>query len=210
MNKKIWVLILLLLPSLAFGLEANYQVKFIGNFSEDIFPGENFPSDPHFSPVNVVSHTKEFALFPTGTLATEGVKIVAETGNPAQLTEELNAAQMVSSVLAFTKSGPIDGSEVVNLNIKVKADSPYISVLSMIAPSPDWVVGVNNFKVYRKGHFIKRAYIPLYAIDAGTDSGADYSSANEATNPPERIHYLRYINGKKIKKPFAFLLIQKI
>jgi len=200
----------MLFPTFAMGLEATYQVKFIGNFSADVFPGDNFPSNPHFSPVNVVSHNKDYTLFKKGGLATAGVQDVAETGNPSELTKELNAAQMVNSVLAFTRTGPVDGDAVVSVTIKVKADAPYLSVLSMIAPSPDWVVGLSSVKLLRKGRFIKRAYAPLYAIDGGTDSGLDYTSRNEVTDPQGVISRLKYIDGKKVKKPHAFILIQKI
>ncbi len=200
----------LLISASAFGLEATYQVKFIGNFTSDIFPGENFPGNPHFSPVNVVSHNKSYKLFPKGTVATEGVKVVAETGNPGPLSLELEAAQNINDVFEYQRTSPLDGDQVASLQITVKKEAPFISVLSMIAPSPDWVVGLNSVKLFKKGRFIQRLYAPLYAIDAGTDSGQDYKSVNESTLPQEKIHRLKYIAGKRVKKPFAFVLIQKL
>ncbi len=204
------LLLLIFLPSMAMGLEATYQVKFIGNFSKDIFKGDNFPKNPHFSPVNIVTHTKDYSLFPKGSLATPGVKDVAETGSPTQLTRELDAAQMVNTVLEYANSGPVDGDVAVSQTITVKGEAHYLSVITMIAPSPDWVVGINSLKLLRNGRFIKRAYAPLYAIDAGTDSGLDYTSPNLPTDPQRKIKRLKYINGKYVKKPHAFLLIQRI
>ncbi len=61
--------------------------------------------------------------------------------------------------------------------IKVKATctNNYLSVISMIAPSPDWVVQINNMPLLRKGKFIKKAYGRLVAYDCGTDSGREFT-----------------------------------
>ena len=53
----------------------------------------------------------------------------------------------------------------------------------MIAPSPDWFVGVHDLPMLENGNWRDTITVPLYAYDAGTDSGVSYRSANSATTP---------------------------
>ena len=58
----------------------------------------------------------------------------------------------------------------------------------MIAPSPDWMVAVNSVELTDPfGAWKDAIVIDLYPIDAGTDSGTDYTSPNDDTNPKENI-----------------------
>ena len=60
----------------------------------------------------------------------------------------------------------------------------------MIAPSPDWFVGVNGVSLCGDSAWVNRLELPLMAQDAGTDSGATFAAPNEATSPQEPIQYL--------------------
>ena len=57
----------------------------------------------------------------------------------------------------------------------VDCDNPYLTALSMIAPSPDWVVQISNMPLMKYGKFIKKRYGQLIAYDCGTDSGRDFT-----------------------------------
>ena len=57
----------------------------------------------------------------------------------------------------------------------------------MIAPSPDWFVGVSGLSLYENGEWISQKVVELVPYDAGTDSGVSYNSANLATANPEPI-----------------------
>ena len=63
----------------------------------------------------------------------------------------------------------------------------YVSVTSMIAPSPDWFVGVSSLDLCQNGSWADEQEVTLYGYDAGTDSGITYTSSNEVTNPPDVI-----------------------
>ena len=58
---------------------------------------------------------------------------------------------------------------------------------TMVAPSPDWFVGVRGVPLIEKGKWVERKSIPLYPYDAGTDSGRTFRSPNAVTGPRENI-----------------------
>ena len=58
----------------------------------------------------------------------------------------------------------------------------------MIAPSPDWFVGVSGLDLLATGEWIEQRVIELFPYDAGTDSGSSYVSPDEPTGSPELIH----------------------
>ena len=60
----------------------------------------------------------------------------------------------------------------------------------MIAPSPDWFVGVDSISLIENNNWVEEKTISLTLFDAGTDSGESYSSQNENTNPTELISKL--------------------
>ena len=57
----------------------------------------------------------------------------------------------------------------------------------MIAPSPDWFVGVSALSLLEDGAWVDEKVIELFPYDAGTDSGASYTSPNLPTGSPEGI-----------------------
>ena len=55
----------------------------------------------------------------------------------------------------------------------------------MIAPSPDWFIGINSFSLLDAGNNWKTGtiMIDMFPYDAGTDSGTGYTSADLVTMP---------------------------
>ena len=61
---------------------------------------------------------------------------------------------------------------------------PLITLVTMIAPSPDWFVGTESLNLRdASGAWQSEITVPMYAWDAGTDSGTGYTSGNANTNP---------------------------
>ena len=62
----------------------------------------------------------------------------------------------------------------------------------MIAPSPDWFVGVFGLSLLdAEGNWVEALTVNLYPWDAGTEGGDDFSFDNAATVPPGTIVSLR-------------------
>ena len=64
---------------------------------------------------------------------------------------------------------------------------PLLSLVTMVAPSPDWFVGINSFNLRPNGSWLDKAIIDLNVYDAGTDDGEIYTSPNQPSSPKESI-----------------------
>lgn len=89
--------------------------------------------------------------------------------------------------------------------------SPLVTVVSMLAPSPDWFVGVSGISLFEDGEFVESKTISLRVYDAGTDNGLTFGSANADTNPAQPISRLTtdsadsdFENGLPIVGTFTF------
>ena len=58
----------------------------------------------------------------------------------------------------------------------------------MIAPSPDWFVGVHDLDLCdSSGQWRSEVVVDLLPYDAGTDSGPSYTSSDADTSPKQAI-----------------------
>ena len=62
-----------------------------------------------------------------------------------------------------------------------------VSLISMIAPSPDWFVGVDSYDLCGPNGWEEMMTMNLLPWDAGTDSGRNFTSEDMATNPVDVI-----------------------
>jgi hypothetical protein len=77
-------------------------------------------------------------------------------------------------------------------NIEVNSQYPLVSFITMIAPSPDWFLGVHDLNLCNTatGEWQDREVKDLFPYDAGTDSGLAFTSGDVVTNPPVNIHLI--------------------
>ena len=76
------------------------------------------------------------------------------------------------------------------VTFEVSEACPAVSVVTMIAPSPDWFIGVSALDLLGEGGWVEELVVELLPYDAGTDSGVSYTSPDEPTDPPEVIRML--------------------
>ena len=173
--------------------DATYKIEFVSNWSAATHPTDFPLTSAHWSPLIGTTHTDAAPFLQVGLIATPGVEQVAETGGTSIITDEINA--LIFSGLAYevingTGLGSGLGSITLN-NVGVDSNFPYISLLTMIAPSPDWIAQINNLKLTDiNGNWQASISVDVYATDAGTDSGTTYTSVNDDTNPAENISSL--------------------
>ena len=164
--------------------ERTYEVVFDATWSSDTHPLE-FPSFPHFSPPIGVVHTAESVVWREGELASPGIEQIAEQGLTFFINDELLALALDGHASASPFNGAFLNSPGGTTSIAV-ATSRYdhLSWVSMLAPSPDWFVGVDALPLHENGEWLEEIVIPLYAYDSGTDDGLSFSSPNaDAQNP---------------------------
>lgn len=166
---------------------ARYRVRFDGTWSAATHP-ISFPPNPHFSPLIGGTHDASVGFWSVGALASTGIKDMAERGLTTPLDNEIGSA-----ITAGTAAGLITGSGInlspgnVSATFDIPQSHPLVTLVSMIAPSPDWFVGVSGLSLLRNGEWVTQQVVPLFAYDAGTDSGTNYTSPNQITSPPQPI-----------------------
>jgi hypothetical protein len=175
---------------------ARYQVTFDATWSAATHPVD-FPGNPHLSPLIGGTHSDRVVLWEPGGVATPGIEAMAERGATSPLDAEIRAA-----VGAGTAEGLIEGGGIshspgrVSGEFAIGRDHPLVTLVSMVAPSPDWFVGVHGLSLVENGDWVEEKTVLLAPYDAGTDSGRTYRSPDSDTVPREPI---REIEGR----PFA-------
>ena len=87
------------------------------------------------------------------------------------------------------KSGnmTINGTEsVMNIEVEVTKDFPYVSLITMLAPSPDWFTGIMKVSLCNasSGMWMDSWTInDIRPWDAGTDDGDKFDAGDAATMP---------------------------
>ena len=188
----------------AAGATATYTVTFTGAWTAEATPG-GVPDGAHFSPLIGGVHNADVAFLEAGGTATPGIESMAERGRTATLTEEIQAAGANALSVLRKDSGPGATASDTFEAVTVTADHPRITLLSMIAPSPDWFVGVFGLSLLdAEGNWADALTVNLYPWDAGTEGGDDFSFDNAATVPPGIIISLRG-KGRFSDAPIATL-----
>jgi hypothetical protein len=196
MMKKLFTLLSfsLFVSTVNYAQDAVYKIEFISNWSSTTHPTDYPTGSAHWSPLIGTTHINAAAFLQLGLLASDGVEQVAETGGTTIITQEINL--LIAAGLAFeviNGSGLSTGLGIITVNdVGVDADFPHITLITMIAPSPDWVAQINNLKLTdTDNNWIPSISMDVYATDAGTDSGVTYTSPNADTNPAENISSLQ-------------------
>lgn len=60
----------------------------------------------------------------------------------------------------------------------------------MIAPSPDWFIGLSNFNLYKNQQWVADTTVKLFVYDAGTEDGDVFGYGSPATVPQQTIQLL--------------------
>lgn len=176
--------------------EATYEVTFRNLLLPRRF-GSKIPAGGLvFSPLAGISHSNRFSVLTVRGYASSEVAMVAKSGNNGPLLEMASAQQ---ERVGFVKSsmgaeGPTLPGNRTTVTVIVDCDHPFITVISMIAPSPDWIVQINNRNMFNtmSGRFTRGMAGTLIAYDAGVDSGRDFTDPSDSsldllTMPPRNI-----------------------
>lgn len=169
---------------------ATYRVVFDATWSATTHP-TNFPSGAHFSPLIGAVHNNGATFWALGDTATRGIEIMAETGGTGTLNAEFRAAIPDRALTVINRRGIGSPGSAAIPGVVVREDFPLVTLVTMIAPSPDWFVGVAGLSLLMDdGRWADELQVVLYPLDAGTDSGTDYRSANRNTSPRQPVRSL--------------------
>ena len=169
-----------------------YTVEVAFNWRAEQLPSSigEFPDGAHFSPVIGAIHTEGNGFFEKGGSSTAGMEAMAETGATTILSQEIEAQVATREALTLfeAQAGSTATQAVEITDINAQDEFVFLSLVSMIAPSPDWFVALQNIPLKdANGNWLDRIEVPLRNLDAGTDSGAVFTAANLNTDPKGRI-----------------------
>ena len=187
------------------GASATYTVTYTGAWTAAATPG-GVPDGAHFSPLIGGVHNADVAFLEAGGVATAGIESMAERGRTATLTKEIEAAGANALSVLRKESGSGATEPSAFEAVVLTADHPRITLLSMIAPSPDWFVGVFGLSLLDEdGSWIEALTVDLHPYDAGTEEGEEFSFDNPATVPQSTIASLRGTGKFSSDAPMATL-----
>ena len=166
------------------GLNARYKLTFNATWSVQTHPNE-FPSSAHFSGLIGMTHNSSVMLFTKGELASDGIKNMAETGGKNPLEMEIQSFISNGTGSNLISGGGINSSPgEVSLEFNIVSTHSLVSLVSMLAPSPDWFIAVSNINLIENNEWVTSKTITIDIYDSGTDNGSTFRSPDEPTLPP--------------------------
>lgn len=166
---------------------ARYEVVFNSTWSAANNPNQ-FPPNPHFSGLVGATHNGRVLFWEAGHKATAGIECMAETGSKLALIKEIDntiSRRNAGRVLSGGGLGTSPGQ--VRLSFNISQSFSRVTLMSMLAPSPDWFVGVSGLELCENGAWVANKTENLFVYDAGTDSGRTYTAPDRNTRPKENI-----------------------
>lgn len=190
---------------------AVYDISFTSTWNS--LDHGTLPPGPHWSDLVGCNHKNSFTLWKEGAPASLGVKRVAELGVGDELLNEINTGITTNTAEQWLQAtfSPFTAISTATLtDVEISSEFPLVSVISMIAPSPDWFIGIEKVSLLDNlGEWKTNIEIDVYPWDAGTDSGSSYTASDLPTNPPEGISSLQGVSPFSNEKIGTFTITLK-
>jgi len=143
-----------------------------------------FPDGAHVSPFVAWTHLGGNRIFCLGEPSSAGMEKMAELGGTVTLELEIEEEISKNVIATYVTSNRIDVPGMEKENIEVLETHTSITLVSMLAPSSDWFLSVQEISlVNQNGEFVESLEVPFVFYDAGTEEGKDFSAKNPATEP---------------------------
>lgn len=170
---------------------AKYRISFTNFLTKKRF-GTRIPeAGLVFSPLVATSHSGRVSILSERGYASLAVRDIAEKGSNTLLLKVLARYQRVGRGVkdVMAASGPSLPGKTTILELEVDCSNSFVTVLGMVAPSPDWIAQISNINLYNamSMKFIERQSGNLVAYDAGTDDGDKFTPPSDTTLDIETI-----------------------
>ena len=171
--------------------QVEYQITFEGFWAPEHVESGSLPLSAHFTRLIGATHDAT-PLWAPGGLASPGIELVAELGGTSTLSGEI-AARITAGTAGseITTAGLASFPSLVSTTFHADLSHPFVSFASMVAPSPDWFVGISGLNLAPGGVFTPQLSVDLVPYDAGTEEGDGFSLANPPTVPQEPIRMIQ-------------------
>jgi hypothetical protein len=191
---------------------AEYRIVVKSIWTPATHPYE-YPTGAHFSGLIGASHNAKYSIFAVGRRPTPGLERLSEEGKHSPLDDEIDAAITAGNALAKFETGNLKNfKDSLVTTVRVDPAHPLISVVNMVAPSPDWFTGASSVNLAENGAWIRTRTLTLPAYDSGGDDGKTYKAPDRNTNPkkPTTRATTRHFVVKGKVKPVAVLVITRV
>jgi len=183
-----WLVLVALTLSVASAADVTYQVTFEATWTAQTHPQDYPMGSAHFSPPVGAVHNADVIFWEVGTLASNGIESMAETGGTSTMNSEIQTARTAGDVYGNTVStNGISSPGTTGTQFVATESFSKLTLVTMLAPSPDWFVGLNGLDLLLHGRWRDNMLIELQTHDAGTDGGPTFTSSNDDTNPADPI-----------------------
>ena len=188
------------------GGSARYRLTFEGTWTRTATPG-GLPGSAHFSPLIGAVHSDQVSFWRRGGTASGELEQVAELGVNTRMRALLERRR--PDVLHVLEKDPgRGGTASASIEFEATRDYPLVTLVTMVAPSPDWFVGISGLSlVDGQGGWLTDHEVDLFPYDAGTEDGTEFSLSNPATVPRGTITSIRGM-GKFTDAPMAKLTFE--
>lgn len=183
---NIFTFLVLVTNSISAQSTATYDITFQSTWNST--DHGTLPANAHWSDLVGANHNSNITFLEIGAMASPGIESVAEDGSNGSFNSEVLAEINAGNAEQWLQK-PVDPFNAIasaSLNdIIISEDFPLITLASMIAPSPDWMIAVNSLNLWdTSNNKWKESFtIDLYPYDAGTEEGLNYAINNAETNP---------------------------
>ncbi|WP_299523012.1 spondin domain-containing protein [Winogradskyella sp.] len=165
---------------------ATYDISFTSTWNST--DHGTLPSSAHWSDLVGANHNSNITFWEVGSMATLGIEEVAERGVNTDFNLEVQAAINAGNAGQWLQQefAPFAAISTATLSdITVSQDFPLLTLVSMIAPSPDWMIAINGLNLWdtTNNNWKDTFTVDLFPYDAGTEDGFGYSTNNAATVP---------------------------
>jgi len=187
-------------PAMPKAAPVKYSVEFTPLWTKANFPFE-YPDTslihkPHFSGLIGTAHNASYHIFAEGRMPTPGLERLSEEGKHDPLDAEIKAAIAAGNAVALSESEPLrDFTQTAKTEVMVDDAHPMVSIVAMIAPSPDWFAGVSDVNLMENGAWVPSKTLDVNPWDSGGDDGTTYLADDVDTNPkkPTMLNESRHV-----------------
>jgi len=177
------------------------------------YPKSGILTGPHFSGIIGASHGGGYEIFAEGRRPTPGLERLSEEGKHTPLDQEIRAAIRAGTAGELFESDALkDFTMTAHTTVHVNATFPRVSAVAMIAPSPDWFLGVADVDLREGAGWIAQKEITVYAYDSGGDAGTTYEAPDANLDPkePTRLNDAPQFVQSGVRVPVAKLTFRRM
>jgi hypothetical protein len=149
----------------------------------------------HVTALKCLVHARDTFLWKPGSAASKGLEYVAEDGYDGFINDELDSILSYGKGLSKITLPPFAVTGTMDTILAFNTNFSCFSFASMIAPSPDWFMGVNSIDLVRNNKWVMDITVPVLLYDAGTEDGDVFAYDNAPTSPQQPVALLTPANA---------------